>query len=359
MPHRIIGHLDMDAFFAAIEERDNPRWRGLPLVVGADPRGGQGRGVVSTANYAARVYGIRSALPIRTAWQLSEAAAARGLPRAIFLPGNWRRYNQTSQRIMSVLQSFVPLVQQRSVDEAYFDLSFANSSREAQEICQDIKKEIWKQEQLTTSIGIGPNKLVAKIACNVDKPNGLMLIREEEAEHFLEDLPLRAMPGIGPKTELFLQRRGMRWIRDIKRLSRVDLERLFGKWGGQLYTKVRGQDDSSLTEKNVAKSISKQITLPQDTLNARILIEQLLTVSTEVFQNFKSDGFQQFRTVTVTVRFADFETISSAHTGPVAFRTKKNLQIEALKLFLPFLDHRRNAAGKPVRLVGVRVEKLT
>ncbi len=211
---RLIGHLDMDAFFAAIEARDHPELTGKPVVVGADPKGGRGRGVVATANYAARRYGIHSAMPISQAWKASEAARRRGLPEAAFVRGSHRRYSEVSVRIMAILHQFAPVVEEASIDEAYFDLSFAGSVDAAMEICRQIKAEIKAREDLTASIGLGPNKLVAKIASDFQKPDGLTVVRAEEAEDFLAPLPVRKIPGIGPKTERFLAGMGVKTVQD-------------------------------------------------------------------------------------------------------------------------------------------------
>jgi len=198
---RIIGHLDMDAFFAAIEERDHPELKGRPLVVGADPAGDLGRGVVSTANYPARAYGIHSAMPISTAWRLAEAARRRGRPATVFVPGSHRKYGQVSARIMAILHQFAPVVEGAGIDEAYFDLSFTGSYDRAADLARQIKAAILAQERLTASIGIGPNKMVAKIASDFQKPDGLTVVTAAEAEDFLAPLAVRKIPGIGPKTE--------------------------------------------------------------------------------------------------------------------------------------------------------------
>lgn len=242
---RIVGHLDMDAFFAAIEERDTPRFRGLPVVVGADPRDGHGRGVVSTANYPARAYGIHSAIPISKAWRLSEAARHRGYPGAIFLPGNWQRYSAVSERIMALLRARVRVMQQRSIDEAYLDLSFTGSTAEARAFCRRLKTAIWDTERLTASVGIGPNKLVAKIASDFQKPNGLTLVEAHEAEAFLAPLPVRAVPGVGPKTEALLRARGVRFVRDARALPWKAWHALLGKGGLDLCEKIWGRDTSA------------------------------------------------------------------------------------------------------------------
>src|SRR3989344_8900142 len=161
---RIIAHLDLDAFFAAVEERDKPRLKGRPIVIGADPEDGKGRGVLSTANYAARKYGIHSAMPISHAWRLAKEAEKQGQEPAIFLTGSYERYGEVSDKIMAIISKYSEHIEQASVDEAYIDLSYAQDFIKAAEICRQIKKEIKSKEKLTASVGLAPNKLIAKIA---------------------------------------------------------------------------------------------------------------------------------------------------------------------------------------------------
>ena len=355
---RIIGHLDMDAFFASIEERNNPRFKGLPIVVGADPKDGAGRGVVSTANYVAREYGIRSAMPITRAWRLSEAARLSGRPASVFLSGSWRTYSSVSRRIMDILRTHVATVQQRSVDEAYFDVSHTGSLSEAIKICRAIKQEIKSREKLTASIGLGPNKLIAKIASDYDKPDGLTVITEQDAESFLGPLTIRAIPGIGPKAEQLLKRYGVTTVADAKKLSADQLHQLFGAWGDTMYEKVRGRDTSPLRESETAKSIGHNQTFFHDTLSANFLLTKLTQAAEEVFSRLPDDGFTSFRTVVITVRFADFVTKTRAKTLPKSSHSLAELRHVAVQLFLPFLDYRENPHSKLIRLIGVRVEKI-
>ncbi|MBI2592570.1 MAG: DNA polymerase IV, partial [Candidatus Colwellbacteria bacterium] len=240
---RIVAHFDMDAFFAAIEERDKPRLEGLPVVVGADPMDGRGRGVVSTANYKAREYGIHSAMPISEAWRLSEIARRKGEPETVFIGVNMGKYAEESEKIMEIIRTHVALVEQASVDEAYADLtpstlfrvnpesaeglsfvagdhSLIRANRrmvddryeKARELCKKIKKEVKEKRKLTVSVGVGPNKLIAKIASGMNKPDGLTIVREEEAEAFLEPMHIRKIPGIGPKTEEMFLKLGVKLV---------------------------------------------------------------------------------------------------------------------------------------------------
>ena len=355
---RIVAHIDMDAFFAAVEERDTPRFRGLPIAVGADPEDGHGRGVVAAANYKAREYGIHSALPISTAWRLSEAARHAGKPPVVFLSVAMQKYAAVSERVMAIIRSHAPAVEEAGIDEAYADLSLAGSYEKAEEICRTIKDAIRAQERLTASVGLGPNKLIAKIASNEHKPDGLTVVREEEAEAFLEPMPVRTMPGIGPKTEADLAKQDIRLVRDLKRFSREALQEMFGKRGLAFYDEVRGRDDSPIEEHAVPKSIGEEETFDRDTRDAMLIGERLKAMCQDVIRRLAGDGFVSFRTVAVKVRFADFDTKTRAHTLPRPTNSPATLEFEALKLLLPFLDSRENPQRKAIRLIGVRVEKL-
>jgi DNA polymerase IV (DinB-like DNA polymerase) len=355
---RIVAHIDMDAFYAAVEERDTPRFRGLPIAVGADPDGGKGRGVVSTANYKAREYGIHSALPISQAWGLSEAARRKGRPPVVFLSVDMKKYAAVSERVMAIIRSHAPVVEEAGIDEAYADLSLTGSYEKAEEVCRAIKQTISEKERLTASVGVGPNKLIAKIASNERKPDGLTVVREAGAEAFLEPMPVRKMPGIGPKTEADLAKQEIRLVKDLKRFSREELHDMFGKRGLDFYDEVRGRDESPLQEHYEPKSIGEEETFDRDTRDAMLLGERLKAMCADVMRRLTEEGFTHFRTVVVKVRFADFETKTRAHTLPRPANQPAALEFEALKLLLPFLDRRENPRRKAIRLVGVRVEKL-
>lgn len=355
---RIIAHVDMDAFFAAIEERDAPVLRGLPLVVGADPRGGKGRGVVSTANYRAREYGIHSAMPISTAWRLSETARRAGNPPVTFVSLDMDRYAAESERVMAIVRRFVPHVEQASIDEAYGDLSFTGSYEAAEQCGRSIKSAIRTEEGLTASVGIGPNKLIAKIASGAHKPDGLTVVLEAEAEAFLAPLSVRVIPGIGPKTEAELGKQGVRLIRDLKPFSLQQMLDRFGKRGADFYEYIRGRDESPIEEHWVPKSVGEQETFERDTLDQDLLFAVLTTLCRDVIGRLQQEGFATFRTVVLTVRFADFETKARSHTLPSATGDEMLMRREVLNLIRPFLDRRENPQNKLIRLLGVRVEKL-
>ncbi|MCC6934071.1 MAG: DNA polymerase IV [Candidatus Yanofskybacteria bacterium] len=354
----MIAHLDMDAFFAAIEERDNPRWHGMPIVVGSDPREGRGRGVVSTANYPARKYGIRSALPIRTAWRLAREAAARGEPETLFLPVNGRRYGEISERIMGIIGKHAETVEQASVDESYFDLSHLKSWRSAEAVCRAVKRDILLGEGLTCSIGLGANKLIAKIASDFRKPDGFTVVRPRAAMRFLAPLDVRRMPGIGPKAELVLKQEGLATIGDLQRLTEADLWRMFGEWGLELYEQVRGRGAEALSVEWTPRSVGEQETFDVDTLDSRFVGERLAVMCSSVIARMRREGFIAYRRVVLTVRFSDFRTVTRSHMLPTAARAVNTLKTEALRLLLPFFDRRENVRRLPLRLVGIRVEEL-
>lgn len=363
----IIAHLDIDAFFASVEERDRPRLKGRPIVVGSDPKDGKGRGVVSTANYKAREYGIHSAMPISRAWELSERARGRGFPQVVFITPSNRRYGEASDRITKVVRSSIAeaypeispvAILKASVDEMYIDLSFTMSFKKAEVLTRKIKNKIQITEKLSCSIGIGSNKLVAKIASDFKKPGGLVVINPDEVQKFISPLSIRKIPGIGPKTETRLKQMGISLISDLQKIPEEDLEKKFGKWGVDLYRKSRGEDDSLVAERQEAKSIGEQETFEKDTLNASFVTSRLDVLASTVFHRLQKNGFSLFKTVVVTIRFSGFITKSRSRTLPEPSNSLETLKFEALKLTYPFFDGRENPNRKKIRLIGVRVEKL-
>ncbi len=345
-----IAHLDMDAFFAAVEERDNPRWKGMPIVVGADPQEGRGRGVVSTANYKAREFGIRSAMPITKAWQLN--------PHAIFLPVNGRRYGNVSRVVMGIVGRYASTVEQASVDEAYFDLSHCRTWGDAEAVCRRIKRDIVEAERLTCSIGLAANKLVAKVASDFNKPDGLTVVTPRHAMAFLGPLDVRKLPGVGPKTEVLLKQRGLGTVAAVQALTEADLWQLLGESGLDLYEKARGVGSEELVTEWTAKSIGQEETFDQDTLDAAHIGECVKIMCADVAHTLKHDGFASFRRVVLKVRFADFTTVTRSRTIEKPAASAAVLRTEALRMLLPFLDKRENPRKMALRLVGVRAEEL-
>lgn len=356
---RIIGHIDMDAFFANLEARDNPRFQGKPLVVGADPKDGKGRGVVSTASYPARKYGIHSGMPISRAWKLSEAAKARGEEPVIFVAVDMENCLRTSAKIHEILLRHSELVEQASVDEFYVDISGAKTYKKAEEIMHAIQNEILAQERLTSSVGIGPNKLISKIAAGIQKPNGFTVVAEADAQKFLDPLEATIIPGIGPKTDERLRTEfKVITIKDLRQLDQSVLENAFGKAGGEMYQRARGIDERELEINRIEKSIGEQETFEEDLKNEADVLPHLTRLCAGVVRSLKQSHFTKFKTMTLTVRFQDFETKSRSHTFEKPTDNLKTLQFEALKLIAPFFDARENPKRKKIRLVGVRIEKL-
>ena len=348
---RIVAHVDMDAFYAAVEAQRNPALRDRPLVVGADPKEGHGRGVVTAASYAARRYGIRSALPISRAWRLAEAARRRGEPETIFVRDDHALYGAVSARIMAILAPAGDAFQKTSVDEAYLELSSLGSFEAAVERALRLKAEIVSQEGLTASVGIGPNKLVAKIASDFEKPDGLTVVRAEEVQPFLDPLRIRVIPGIGPKTERFLHERHIRTVADLRTVERTQLAEWFGRW-------ARGLSESAVSNERERKSVGEQETFEIDTLDATFVLERARALARTVWSRLEAHGFRAFRTVTVTVRFENFITFARSRTGREAWTSAEALGAEALELLRPFLDDRENPRHRKLRLIGIRAEKL-
>ena len=344
---RIVLHIDMDYFFAQIEERENPRFKGKPIVVGADPHSpageGQGRGVVSTASYEARKYGIHSALPISKAYQLC--------PTAIFLPVNMRFYQKVSENIMEIVRKYSPIYETISLDEAYLDISFLKKHQEAERLAKNLKKEIFEKERLTATIGIGPNKLVAKMASEKAKPNGLLIVEPKQIKEFLEPLDIEKMPGIGEKTGERLRTIGINTVRELKKLSREKLKEMFGKWGEGIYERARGIDEGEVSSEEVVKSIGKEHTFDKDTRDPEIIFDIFDKIIKDVYNELTENKFT-FKTMTVVCRFQDFETHTKAKTLKDPINNLDVLKKEAKKLLLKFLLENK----KPVRLVGLRLK---
>jgi len=355
---RIIAHIDMDAFYASVEERYHPELRGRPVVVGADPKGGAGRGVVTAASYAARKYGIRSALPISRAWRLAEAARRKGEPETVFVRGDRALYLEVSGRIMAIIAQGVDAFEEASIDEAYVDLSSLGELERAQSHARRLKAEILDREGLTCSVGIGPNKLVAKIASDFRKPDGLTVVRPSEVQGFLDGLPIRVIPGIGPKTEAFLHAKSIKTVAQLRGIEAAELREWFGKGGEDLHRKAHGLSDTPVSNEWERKSVGEQETFESDSLDHAFVLGRAQELASTVFRRFVAERFEAFRTVTVTVRFSGFLTVSRSRTGKTPFTSAEQLHAEVRSLLEPFFDARENPKAKKIRLIGVRVEKL-
>ncbi len=342
---RIIFHVDMDHFFTAIEEREHPEFRGKPVIVGADPKDGKGRGVVSTCNYSARKFGVRSGMPISKAWKLC--------PEAVYLPVNYELYTKVSNRIMDILRTFADKFQQWGIDEAFLDVSSkVKDYAEAERLARQIKKEIYEKEGLTCSIGVAPNKLVAKIASDFQKPDGLTIVKTEDVEKFLSSLPVRKLLWVGRKTEQKLKAMKIKTIGDLARFDPAVLTETFGIMGTQLYLMAHGIDRSEVEERNKIKSISREKTFEEDTSNFELVLGTLKKLAKEVHSDVLEENIY-FKTVTVKIRYENFET--HTHSKTLSFMTNrledlKKTAKELLKVYL--------RPDRKIRLIGVRVSNF-
>lgn len=347
----------MDAFFAAVEERDHPEFRGMPVVVGADPKEGRGRGVVSTANYEARKYGIGSAMPISRAWSLCQEGERNGGKACVFFGGVFGKYGAESRRVMAVIEPFTKDIEQAGLDEAYFttnDSSFFAAGKTAKRIKTAIKRET----KLTASIGIGPNKLIAKIASDVQKPDGLTVVLPDDVKSFLDPLPLSRIPGIGPKAVSVLAFRGAKTVQEARRFGEEELTRWFGKWGSGMHRRLRGTDDHPLEIARERKSLGHETTFMEDARDPMVLMTTLKSLAKRVGNEVHESGLLA-RRITLRIRFDDFTTLTRQTTLERATDAAETFEKEAMKLFLPFLDARENPNGRAFRLLGVRAGELT
>jgi DNA polymerase IV (archaeal DinB-like DNA polymerase) len=341
---RITLHVDMDSFFASVEVREMPELKGLPVIVGSDPREGSGRGVVSTCSYEARKYGIHSAMPISQAYRLC--------PDAVFLPVNMKLYAGVSAGLMELLKGFAEKFQQVSVDEAYLVPGpEIRNFEEAALYALRIKDEVHKQQGITCSVGVGPNKLIAKIASGFQKPDGLTVIRPEDVREFLFPLHVSKIPGIGEKTTDTLKEMGINRVEELANCDVQLLSERFGKIGLRMKQMANGLDFGDVREKEGVKSISRHGTFAEDT-NDPVKISRSLDMLAESVHSSLLKHHSLFKTVTLIVRFEDFSTYTRSKTVPIWTSDLLVIKRTAIQLLSEFTGRRR------FRLVGVGVTKL-
>ena len=339
---RTILHLDLDAFYASIEQRDHPEYRGKPVIVGGSP---DRRGVVATASYEARKYGVHSAMPSRTAYRLC--------PQAIFLPARFEIYRSVSQQIMAIFRMQTALVEPLSLDEAYLDVTdTAHTLDEAARLARDIKRQIWDQTELTASAGISYCKFLAKIASDAHKPDGLTAISQDEAPAFLEALPIEKFFGVGKVTATRLRELGIQTGANLKHMGEDRLRALLGKHGGQLYRYACGIDDRPVEPVRELKSVGKEVTLERDIRDRREMERILETLALQVEHRLVELGIAG-RTLTLKVRWSTFELVTRAISRPQGFRSAQEMLPVLHTLLSGLVDDRR-----AVRLLGVMVSGL-
>lgn len=340
---RTIFHVDMDAFFVSVEELYDPSLKGKPVVVGGQRHE---RGVVSAASYAARKFGVHSAMPLRT--------AAKLCPQAIFVDGHPERYRECSEKVFSVLQAFSPKVEMASIDEAYLDMTGTSRLhgpplKAAHKLHERMKEET----TLNCSIGIGSSRLIAKVSSAQAKPNGVLFIMPGQEAQFLASLDVREIPGVGKVMEKHLHEIGIKKVGDLARLEECELERRFGKWGLTLAGKARGEDaggwfDSEVGDHEEAKSISHEHTFNEDTADIVQLEATLMRLSEMVARRLREANLYT-RTIQLKLRYKDFTTITRAHSRPQPTQLDGEIFDDVRILF------RRNwKSGKQVRLLGVQ-----
>jgi DNA polymerase IV len=320
-----------------VEQRDRPQLLGKPVIVGGDPRS---RGVVSAASYEARAFGVRSAMPSSQAYRLC--------PQAVFLPPDFSRYVEASERVMEILQRATPLVEPMSIDEAYLDLTGTERLLgDPVETARRLKREILEEVRLVASVGIGPSKLVAKLGSDHAKPNGFVVVTEDEVRAFLDPKPIGCLLGVGRKTEERLLRLGIRTIGSLARCPREVLAGHFGPAAGGLVALAQGNDDRPVSPHAEPKSVSNETTFERDLDDLEELRKTLLALADNVARRLRKGGFRA-RTIEVKLRFADFRTILRSRTvaegvdsGTALFRIASEI-----------LDEMPLASGK-VRLIGV------
>jgi DNA polymerase IV (DinB-like DNA polymerase) len=342
---RVILHVDLDAFYPSVEVREHPELKGKPVVVGADPKGGTGRGVVSSASYEARKFGIRSAMPISKAWRLC--------PDCVYLRPHFDLYVPASNAIMAILRSHTDRSEQGGIDEAYLDISRkVKDFDKAKDFAQHLMEEVLEKEKLTCSIGVGPNKLIAKIASDYKKPYGLTVVKPEDVKDFLFPMKVGKIPGVGPKTEKALRELNIETISDLALLQPETLMRLFGVWGKRLHESANGIDNSEVVEEYETKSVGRDTTFETDLDDEAQIFQVLDELAEEVHADVIANSFK-FKTVTIRVRYEDFDT----HTRSKSFVFPTNdldiLRNSAKRLIAPFLRGNRK-----IRLIGIRASSL-
>ena len=340
---RIILHLDMDSFYASVEMWDRPEIRGKPVIIGSDPNHGKGRGVVATCSYEARAFGIRSAMPISQAFVLC--------PHAVFLPPNFPRYMNASADVMAILKAYSLPFEQVSIDEAFLDVSRQGTFPAATELAVRIKDTILTHLGLTCSIGLSPTKVVAKIASDVHKPDGLTVVEPENLVSFLAPMPVRKIPGIGKKSEADLFGMGIRTIRDLAAYDLQVLIARFGRSAIALQEIAAGIDRSEVKERDGVKSVSRETTFSNDTDDEVLIVATIDALAEDLCRNL-SDESLHCRTVTVKVRYQGFITRTKARTLPHYTGDPATVRTCAHSLLRDIFN------GRKIRLLGIRLSSF-
>ena len=342
---RVVFHMDMDAFYVSVERRENPDLNGKPVIVGADPKSGTGRGVVMACSYEAREMGIRSGMPIGMAW--------RKVPTAVYLRPNYELYGAVSESVINVLRSYADILEHVSIDEAFLDVtSKVHGFDDASGYAARVKAAVREREGLACTIGVGPNKSIAKIASDLAKPDGVKVVRPEEVAAFLDPLPVTKISGVGTKTAELLERVGVRTIGELARFPGAELKKILGKNSVWLWGIARGMEQLPVEERPDPKSISVERTFDRDVSEWTTVQETLRDVAHNVFLRARAQG-ATFRTIGIKIRFEGFQTHLRERTLGSHVLDEKVLTDVAQDLAKEFAGRKRR-----VRLLGVRVTHL-
>ena len=339
---RKIIHIDMDAFFAAVEIRDNPKLKGRPVVIGSDPRKTGGRGVVSTCSYEARVFGIHSAMSSKEAYERC--------PQAVFISGNYEKYTAVGQQIRAIFKRYTDNIEPMSIDEAYLDVTENKLGiKSAVKIARLIQQDIWQELHLTASAGVSYNKFLAKIASDYQKPQGLTVILPDEAEDFLKQMDIAKFHGVGKKTVEKLHQMGVFTGADLLKISEISLIDHFGRLGFDLYRKARGIDNSPVKSNRIRKSIGKEKTYSK-VLNLEEDIKKELTLLSERVALSLQKHEKSGKIVILKIRYADFSTMTKRKSLSQKIQDAETISQMAIQLYESLTNK-----DKDVRLLGVTV----
>jgi DNA polymerase-4 len=332
----------MDCFYAAVHMRDDPSLRGKPVVIGGRP---ESRGVVAAASYEIRRFGVHSAMP--------SSRARRLCPDAIFIPPDFRRYSKESEKIFAIYREITPLVQAVSIDEAYLDVTdHLGEAGSATAVAREIRRRVREERGLTVSVGVGPNRLIAKIASDFDKPDGLTVVRPEKVQAFLDPLPVRRLHGVGPATERALAELKVQTVADLRAVPLEELSDRFGKHGRTLYEFSRGIDDRPVETHRGRKSLGTENTYAEDLTDLARMEAEVERMSQELADSLARSGLAGC-TVTLKIRYEDFTTVTRSRTFMVPVWDRVTIAVCARDLL-----RRTEAPSRPVRLIGVTASNL-
>ena len=345
---RAIFHVDLNAFYVSVEIADNPSLKGLPVVVGANPGGGKARGVVMTCSYEARKLGLKSGMPISTAYRLA--------PNAVYLEPTkerWNRYGEVSTKVMEILRGHADKFEQTGIDEGFMDVSDRTKNvEEAKDLAMTIKKEIWELLGITCSIGIAPNKSLAKIASDRQKPDGLTVVPFDNPKGFLAPLPVAVIPGVGPKMQLFLKEKGIATVGELQKAPGQELLKWFGKTGVWLWGVIQAEERLPVFERDMLKSMSVERTFDKDAEDFAQVYAQVDVEARELAERVR-EADVKFKVTGIKIRFKGFQTFTREATLAGFTDSEEALRHQARTLLKEF-----EAKNRPVRLVGVRVSQL-